>query len=104
MRHALCSLVRRVMTDIFRRIVEEAREISIILLDLEGRIELWNRGAEAIFGYAEEEALGRHFELLVLPVDREHGAPQRELALALETGRADDTRWHLHKSGRLIFM
>ena len=32
---------------------------SVIFTDLEGRIQSWNRGATAIFGYAAEEMLGR---------------------------------------------
>ena len=92
------------MTDIFRRIVEDTREFSIILLDTEGHIELWNRGAEVIFGYRPEEVRGRHFELLFRSIDRQLGAPERELATARETGRGEDARWHVHKSGRSIFM
>ncbi|HEX6087752.1 MAG TPA: PAS domain S-box protein [Thermoanaerobaculia bacterium] len=92
------------MADIFRRIVEEAREFSIILLDPEGRITLWNHGAERIFGWTAEEVDGKHVELIFVPDDRALGAPQKELELARTAGRADDTRWHLHKSGRWIFM
>ena len=33
---------------------------GIITLDLDGRITSWNPGAEAIYGYAEEEMLGEH--------------------------------------------
>lgn len=92
------------MTDVFRRIVEEAREFSIILLDPEGRIELWNSGAETIFGYTEEETRGQHFELLFVPDDRALGQPRLELEKARAEGRADDTRWHVHKSGRWVFV
>lgn len=92
------------MADIFRTIVEEARDFSILLLDAEGRIELWNRGAEAIFGYAADQVRGRHFELLFLESDRALGIPAAELETARRTGRADDTRWHLHQSGRAVFI
>ncbi|HYC94004.1 MAG TPA: PAS domain S-box protein [Thermoanaerobaculia bacterium] len=92
------------MADIFRRIVEEAREFSIILLDTEGRVTLWNHGAERIFGWTSAEVCGRHFDFLFVPDDRALQAPQKELEHARTEGRADDTRWHLHKSGRWIFM
>ena len=92
------------MADIFRTIVEEARDFSILLLDAEGRIEFWNRGAEAIFGYCADEVRGRHFELLFVESDRVLGIPAAELETARRTGRSDDTRWHLHRSGRTIFM
>ncbi|HVE71978.1 MAG TPA: PAS domain S-box protein [Thermoanaerobaculia bacterium] len=99
---ARCGL--RVMADVFRRIVEEAHDFSIILLDREGRIELWNEGAEKIFGYAPGEVLGREFDLIFVPDDRARGVPAAEIERARRDGRADDTRWHLHKSGRWIFM
>ena len=94
----------RVMRDVFRRIVEEARDFSIIFLDAEGRIELWNEGAQRIFGHAASEVLGQPFDFMFVPADRALGMPARELEKARTEGRADDTRWHLHKSGRWIFV
>lgn len=88
----------------FRTIIEEARELAIILLDAEGRVSLWNSGAEAIFGYAPEEVAGRYFDFLFLEQDREAGAPEAELEEARRAGRADDTRWHLRKDGRWVFV
>ena len=38
---------------------------AIISLDHEGRIQLWNRGAHATFGYAADEALGQTIEILL---------------------------------------
>lgn len=38
---------------------------AIILLNNDGLIQSWNRGAELIFGYRPEEVLGKHFGLLV---------------------------------------
>ena len=37
-----------------------AGQQPVITLDLAGYVSGWNRGAEALFGYAETEALGRH--------------------------------------------
>ena len=37
-----------------------ARQQPLIALDLAGYLTGWNRGAEALFGYTETEALGRH--------------------------------------------
>jgi PAS domain S-box-containing protein len=89
---------------VFRRIVEEATDFSILLLDEEGRILMWNAGAEAIFGFPADEVIGRPFDILFLEADREGGAPAKELAHARNDGRADDTRWHVGKEGRLCFM
>ncbi|MGZ5985875.1 MAG: two-component system sensor histidine kinase NtrB [Caulobacteraceae bacterium] len=42
---------------------------AIIAKDLDGRITAWNRAAQALFGYAEAEVLGRHVSIL-FPEDR----------------------------------
>jgi PAS domain S-box-containing protein len=50
--------------DLHRRIVEDMAE-GVVFSDPDGIIRLWNRGAEAIFGYTAEEALGRSLDLIV---------------------------------------
>jgi PAS domain S-box-containing protein len=49
---------------LFRRIVEEMPE-AVIFADREGTIRLWNRGAETMFGYSADEALGQSLDLIV---------------------------------------
>lgn len=46
-------------------IVENARD-AIISCSLDGRIVGWNQGAELVFGYTTEEALGRNADFLAL--------------------------------------
>jgi len=47
-------------------IVESSND-AIIGIDTERRIVSWNRGAQSVFGYAPEEAIGRSAEILVPP-------------------------------------
>lgn len=47
-----------------RFVFEESSE-AILCVDLEDRITYWNRGAEELFGYREEEVLGHHFSFLI---------------------------------------
>jgi PAS domain S-box-containing protein len=56
-------------------------------------------GAERIFGYTEEEIVGEPSSILFTPEDIKGGAPQRELRMAEQDGRAVDERWHLRKDG-----
>jgi PAS domain S-box-containing protein len=90
--------------DIFRKLAEEATDFSILLLDPDGHIAMWNAGATRTFGYSADEILGRPFDLLFIAADREIGKPQQELETARTKGRAEDTRWHLAKSGARVFM
>ncbi len=58
---------------------------ALIVVTVQDVVLLWSRGAESVFGYAREEALGRQFADLVVPPDRreEHAA---RLAAAVTTG------------------
>jgi PAS domain S-box-containing protein len=47
-----------------RKIVEDS-PVAILFADCEGRIRLWNAGAEVLFGYPAEEALGQSLDLIV---------------------------------------
>lgn len=38
---------------------------AVIYADLQGIIQLWNRGAEAIFGFTAEEALGQSVDIII---------------------------------------
>ena len=49
---------------LYQQIVERAAD-AIIFADKEGIIRLWNSGAEAIFGYSAEEAIGQSLDLIV---------------------------------------
>jgi PAS domain-containing protein len=48
----------------FRSVVQSAPD-AIILADETGKIVGWNKGAETIFGYSEDEILGSPVELLM---------------------------------------
>ena len=52
------------MARILKQIFEESSD-GIIYADGEGKIRLWNGGAERIFGYTESEALGSTLDLIV---------------------------------------
>lgn len=48
----------------YREIVERAQD-AIIFADREGIIHFWNEGAEAIFGYRAEEAIGQTLDIII---------------------------------------
>ncbi len=50
----------------FQTLVTSAIE-AIVWTDADRRILLWNRAAEELFGYTEEEALGKRVEELIVP-------------------------------------
>jgi two-component system CheB/CheR fusion protein len=86
-----------------RLVVETAEDYAIMLLDAEGRYTDWNVGAEKVFGYTKEEAVGQPTEIIFTPEDRAAGAPAQELRTADEKGRAADERWHMRKDGTRFY-
>src|SRR6266508_4256390 len=51
--------------------IVESSDDAIVGKDLNGIITTWNAGAERIFGYRADEAIGRSVRLII-PPDRQH--------------------------------
>ena len=66
----------------YAEVVREVSAFGIYLLDAEGLIRSWNRGAENITGYREHEVLGRPFATLFTEAGQREGLPQRTLQFA----------------------
>lgn len=50
--------------DLHRAIIEQTQD-AVIFADREGVILLWNRGAEIIFGWGAQEAVGHELSLII---------------------------------------
>lgn len=80
------------------QILEQIHD-SVITMDLGGYITSWNRGAEQLFGYTAEEALGRN--ILFLYADEEED-PMRYDAFLEHGGRGMEVR-RRKKSGEVFW-
>jgi PAS domain S-box-containing protein len=85
--------------ELYRVLVDCVEEYAIYVIDTEGRVVSWNRGAEALKGYAEDEVRGRSFALFYTEEDRRNGIPERNLHRAAEAGRYADEGWRVRKDG-----
>lgn len=87
-------------------IVEQAPD-AIIFADREGVIRVWNRGAEAIFGYAAAEVLGSNLDVIIpARLRRAHWEGFRR---AVDTGQAKYgtrvlTTRAVHKDGSKLYL
>jgi len=82
-----------------RLLVDSISDHAVFMLDAQGRVQSWNRGAELINGYTGEEILGQHFSVFFSLQDRQAGKPERELELARAQGRFQDEGWRVRKDG-----
>lgn len=59
-----------------RLVAESTRDYAIIILDEEGVITSWNKGAELIFGYTKAEAEGAYYDFIFSAEDRASGVAE----------------------------
>ncbi|THD65077.1 MAG: PAS domain-containing sensor histidine kinase [Bradyrhizobium sp.] len=87
----------------FRLLVEGITDYAIYMLDPEGHVANWNKGAERIKGYKAKEIVGQHFSRFYTPEDRAAGRPRK----ALETARKEKhflaEGWRVRKDGTRFF-
>lgn len=80
-------------------LIDGATNYAIYMLDPEGRVTIWNRGAERIKGWREAEIVGRHFSTFYPADEIAVGKPEDDLARAHALGRVEEEGWRLRKDG-----
>jgi PAS domain S-box-containing protein len=83
----------------YRILVDSTREYAILMLNPEGYVLSWNKGAEAIEGYAADEIIGSHFSRFYPPDAVERDLPRKDLSQAVATGRFESEGWRVRKDG-----
>ena len=88
---------------IFRLLVEEITDYAIYLLDPEGRVSNWNKGAERIKGYKAREIIGKHFSIFYTPEDRAANLPEQALNIARKEKHFLAEGWRIRNDGTRFF-
>jgi PAS domain S-box-containing protein len=87
----------------YYNMVDEVEDYSILLLDKDGLIQNWNKGAKKIKGYTSEEAIGKSFSLFYPEEVRKKKIPEKQLTTAIKTGKAVDEGWRVRKDGTMFW-
>ena len=90
----------------FRHIVDQAPE-AIIFADVAGLIQVWNRGAEVLFGFSATEALGSSLDIII--AERFRKAHWDGFHAAMASGHTHHgaqvrTTRAVHKDGRKLYV
>ena len=83
----------------FRLLVSGIENYAIFMLDPEGRVLLWNEGAEHMTGYKANEVIGKHFSCFYEDEDLRSGTPEHGLEVARTTGSYATEGWRVRKDG-----
>jgi PAS domain S-box-containing protein len=67
--------------------IVESSDDAVVTKNLSGVVTSWNKGAERVFGYTAEEAVGQHITLII-PVDRQE--EETEILARLRRGERID--------------
>jgi PAS domain S-box-containing protein len=97
------ELLLRTREERYRLMVDSVRDYSIFLLDTAGHIVTWNDGAVLMKGYSSGEIIGKHFSIFYTELDLKNGKPERELRIAIETGKYEEEGWRVKKNGSLFW-
>jgi PAS domain S-box-containing protein len=85
--------------ELLRLLVDSALEHAIVLLDREGRVTWWSKGAERVFAVSREQAVGMPVAEIFTPLDQRSGIAELERAVAGADAISEDDRWHLRADG-----
>jgi PAS domain S-box-containing protein len=83
----------------FRLMVDVVRDYAILMLDTEGRISSWNRGAQRTKGWTAKEVIGQHFRIFYPPEQQAARHPEYELEVAMREGVYQEEGWRVRKDG-----
>lgn len=87
----------------YRLMVEGVKDYAIFMLDPTGHILTWNEGAKRLKGYHPDEIIGKHFSTFYTAEDLETKKPERELKIAVATGKYEEEGWRIRKNGSLFW-
>lgn len=98
-RHDKTAQTHRDSEERLRLLIENTQVCAIFMLDVEGYVISWNKGAERIKGYTDKEILNQHFSIFYHSKDVANGKPEMMLEQALRNGRYEEEGWNVRKDG-----
>ncbi|MFY3383014.1 ATP-binding protein [Paracidovorax sp. MALMAid1276] len=89
--------------DRYQRVLNRALETAIITIDDKGLVTGWNAGAQAVFGWTEQEMLGCSLGCIFPEGDGSDCLLHEEIRQAIATGRGGAEGWRKRKNGQTFW-
>jgi two-component system sensor kinase FixL len=82
-----------------RLLLQAATRYAIILVDAEGNISTWNRGAKRLFGWSGRDVVGRHSSIFYPADGKERERAESDLRRAASEGVVAEEGWQVRADG-----
>ncbi|SAK85448.1 PAS/PAC sensor hybrid histidine kinase [Caballeronia calidae] len=83
--------------------VRSMPDLAVFLLTPHGHVSSWNPGGTAIYGFTEDEVLGRHYSVFFPEDARASDIFERELDEARQRGSMQTEGWRRRKDGSVFW-
>jgi two-component system sensor kinase FixL len=87
------------LVDELNLLIDGAHGYAIYMLDPDGLVTIWNKGAERLKGWSEAEVIGRHSAIFYPEDQIASGKPVSDLDRARREGKFEEEAWRLRKDG-----
>jgi PAS domain S-box-containing protein len=82
-----------------RWLSEAVKKFAVITLDPDGRIQTWDSAAAVLYGYTEQQVVGRPYSFLWQQDDVASGKAEMEVRRALVAGACEERGWRVRQGG-----
>ena len=95
------ELLERTRTN-FELLVDGVKDYAIFMVDKDGLVASWNKGAARIKGYTADEIIGKPTTVFYIHEDQQAGLAERNLALAKARGSFETEGLRVRKDGSVF--
>lgn len=83
----------------YKTLLDQIKDYAIFILDINGNISSWNKGAEQIYGYSANEIIGKSYTIFFSENNISEFNYLYHLSITAAKGRYEDEGWRYKKNG-----
>jgi PAS domain S-box-containing protein len=83
----------------FTQVIMNVQDYAIFLIDNQGFVKSWNKGAEIMKGYQQSEVIGKSHRIFYPTELKDSHLPEALLEQAMTNGKASHEGWCIRKNG-----